>query len=306
MPSMLTHHLFGQKVLQKYGRAFEEKIDTQDAFIMGCQGPDPFFFAALGPHPKAYLHFGQLLHSTNVTLSLDFMLRFAERASGETREILFAYLAGYLCHYALDKTTHPYVYAAQYAECKKLGLKKDKAHFHMRLETAIDSLMTGQYVNPNQLMPRNKKVCIIISGMYQRAAKEIYNISLSKRCFWRAIRCTRTVEHFLKSRRGIKRAVLVRIERLFTKYSAYDAMSHSPDLKGIEDPLNLKKSEWSSPADGTVHTETFCELFDLGIKCALSFIDLLQSKASASEIINGTGFDGVKEKVVSFHTSSNI
>ena len=27
MPSLLTHHLFGQKVLRLYGRAFEENIN---------------------------------------------------------------------------------------------------------------------------------------------------------------------------------------------------------------------------------------------------------------------------------------
>ena len=62
MPSLLTHHLFGQKVLRLYGRAFEENINTQDAFIIGCQGPDPFFFCFIGPKPHTYIRFGQKLH----------------------------------------------------------------------------------------------------------------------------------------------------------------------------------------------------------------------------------------------------
>lgn len=305
MPSMLTHHLFGQKVLQKYGRAFEEKIDTQDAFIMGCQGPDPFFFAALGPRPKDYLRFGQLLHGTNVTQSFDSMFRYAGEAPGEEREILCAYLTGYLCHYSLDRTAHPYIYAVQYEECKKLGLDRDKAHIHMRLETVIDSLLTEQYENPNKLLPRNKKVCLTISGMYQNTAAEIYGLGLSKRCFWRAIRCTRMLERFLKSKRGVKRSFLVRVERLFCKYSMYDAMSHSRGLKGLEDPLNLQKREWISPADNKVRTETFHELFSEGLERAVETIRLLQKGVSAAEITGGIGFDGTEETITPPNQTTN-
>ncbi len=297
MPSILTHHLFGEEFLKRYGGILTGNPSLRHAFFMGCQGPDPFFFAALGPRPKAYLRFGQLLHGTDVTRSLDRMFRFYRAVAGEEREILFGYLVGYLCHYALDRTAHPYVYAVQYAGCERLGLKRDKAHIHMRLETVIDSLLTGQYENPNQLMPRDKKVCLAVSRMFQDTASEVYGISLSKRCFWRAIRCMRLVERFLKSKRGIKRKFLVRVERLFCRYSMYDAMSHSKDLKGLEDPLNRRRGEWISPVDGTSHTETFEELFAAGLGQAAEAVRLLQSGAPACDVTNGAGFDGTKETV---------
>jgi hypothetical protein len=305
MPSILTHHLFGQKVLEKYGRAFEEKADTRDAFMMGCQGPDPFFFAALGPRPKEYYRFGQLLHGTNVTRSFDSFFRYAENAPGKEREILRAYLTGYLCHYSLDRTAHPYVFAVQYEETKKLGLDRDQAHIHMRLETVIDSLLTGEYENPDKLMPLNKRVCLAISKMYERVAAEVYGLSLSKRCFWRAIRCTRVLERFLKSKSGVKRSFFVRVERLFNKYSIYDAMSHSRDLKGLKDPLNLQRRKWISTAAGTVHTETFCELFSEGLERAVDAIHLLQKEATATEITSGVGFDGTEETITPPNQTTN-
>lgn len=297
MPSILTHHLFGEEFLKRHGRIPEGNSSLRHAFFMGCQGPDPFFFAALGTRPKAYLQFGQLLHGTDVTRSLDRMFRFYRAAAGEEREILSAYLTGYLCHYALDRTAHPYVYAVQYAGCKRLGLERDEAHIHMRLETVIDSILTGQYENPNKLMPRDKKACLAVSRMFRDTASEIYGISLSKRCFWRAIRCMRLVERFLKSKRGIKRKFLVRVERLFCRYSMYDAMSHSKDLKGLEDPLNRRRSEWVSPVDGTSRSDTFEELFTAGLDRAAEAVRLLQSGALARDITGGVGFDGTEETV---------
>lgn len=299
MPAIMTHHLHGQKVLQRVGRAFEERIDTQDAFIMGCQGPDPFFFATLGLYPMRYMRFGQLLHNTNVTAAMDYMMQFTARSPTKNRDVLSAYLAGYLCHYALDVTAHPYVFAMQYAGCEAMGLSEDKAHLHMRLETAIDTAMTNQFENPDKLMPRNKKVCLIISRMYYQTAKKFYGITLSKRCFLRAIRRVRFLERFLKSKRGMKRKILVRIERGFTQYSMYDAMSHSRDMKGFEDPLNLKKQVWVRPYDKAAQQDSFPELFSEAVSKAARFIELYHQNVSAGQITEGFGFDGIKEIIPS-------
>ena len=300
MPSICTHHLFGQKVLQKYGRAFQENVNTQDAFIMGCQGPDPFFFAALGTHPKNYLRFGQLLHGVNVTQSFEQMFAFQRVSSGETRDILFAYLTGYLCHYALDRTTHPYIYSVQNRICKEMGLSDDRAHIHMRLETAIDYLMTGQTENPSSLIPRNRKVCMVISNMFQTVSFNVYGIALSKSCYWRAIRCTRIVERFLKSRKGIKRKLLSGIERIFTRYSMYDAMSLSEDTKGLEDPLNLKKQGWEESSPQKYRCESFEELFHMGILQAVSCIKMFSDGEQASKITVGMDFNGGAEEQKEF------
>lgn len=296
MPSLLTHHLLGRRVLTQNGWSYPAGSDECDAFTMGCQGPDPFFFAPKLDQPTKYIRFGQLLHSVHVTACFDTMRRYVERQSGKERSVLKAYLTGYLCHYVLDRTTHPYVYAVQYRECEKHGVTKDIAHVHARLETAIDSLLTGQYQNPNRLMPNNRNVCMTVGRMYRQVAHTVYGILLPESCFWTAMRCMRFAERLLKSRYGAKRAVLTTVERMFHRYSFYEAMSHSRDTKGLTDPINQSHAEWLSPADGAAHRESFCELFESAADLAGEKIALFRTGAPAAEITNGIQFDGGPEK----------
>ena len=294
MPSITTHHLFGQTVLKMRGEDLSP--DAYDAFVWGCQGPDPFFFAAFGTRPRVYLRFGQLLHSTGVTRSFGFFLDSARRAEGPSREILRGYLSGYLCHYALDRTAHPYVYARQYEACARLGQEKDLTHFHMRLESAIDAAFSGITSNPTDLLPANRRVFRAVGGMLSEAARTVYGSSLPAGCFRRAAGRMRLTERFLKSKRGLKRRAVSRIERLFAPASLYDAMSHEDGTKGIDDPLNLGKAPWRDPAGGGERTESFPALFEAAKETAVRLIGLAESGADAEQITNGTDFCGLPEK----------
>ncbi len=297
MPSLLTHHLFGQKVLRLYGRAFEENINTQDAFIIGCQGPDPFFFCFIGPKPHTYIRFGQKLHIVKVEQSLEEMRRYLGKCPRAEKEIIRAYLTGYLCHFSLDVTAHPYVYAVQKRENEAMGFfDKDTARVHARLETAIDTLLGQTAVNPHRLLPCNKTVCMAIGKMYRKLAKSLYGTILPENCFWRAVKSVRTGEHFLRSRYGIKRAVLPKAERLISRHSMYEAMSYSPDTKGISDPLNERHSEWISRADGFVHCDSFPELFEQAVSKAKRNIDAYFNGEPVHVITRGLDFNGDPEK----------
>lgn len=296
MPSLLTHHLFGQKVLHAQGWAYSPGSGAQDAFVLGCQGPDPFFFALGLRHPSGYIRFARALHTVRSTEAIEAMCRYTARRQGKERAVLDAYLAGYLCHYALDSTAHPYVYAVQKRECAALGMKKDRAHIHMKLETAIDSMLTGIYENPSRLLPRNRDACFIIGRMYRAVARSVYGLPLPESCFWMALRRMVSMERLFKSHWGIKRAALSAAERFFCRYSFFEALSHSRDTKGISDPLNRAHREWTAPADGSLHSESFSELFRQGMEKAGAIILKYRAGAPASELTGGIQFNGGPER----------
>ena len=71
----------------------------------------------------------------------------------EYHSIVKAYVAGFACHYLLDRSAHPYVYSQQYAFCKagEEGLTdKDGSDVHAVIESELDEMMlytrTGQTV----------------------------------------------------------------------------------------------------------------------------------------------------------------
>lgn len=103
MPDIAQHHVFGQDVrasLPAEIRSF--LLDTP--YVFALFGPDPWFVYRIWKRRSGR---GRRMHTTKTG---DFLAALALRArDGSARQEMFSYLAGFLCHYALDSTAHPYI-----------------------------------------------------------------------------------------------------------------------------------------------------------------------------------------------------
>ena len=103
VPDIAVHASFGEEVLSSLPPEVRESIR-----------PEPYTFALFGPD-LWFMHQpwrrrqgrGRRMHTTRMGAFLLSLLRRARTAP--CREEMFSYLAGFLCHYALDSTAHPYV-----------------------------------------------------------------------------------------------------------------------------------------------------------------------------------------------------
>ena len=53
MPALITHHLFGEESIDRLPQGVITSDEERIAFILGNQGPDPFFFHMLTPRIHA-------------------------------------------------------------------------------------------------------------------------------------------------------------------------------------------------------------------------------------------------------------
>ena len=107
MPSTYAHRCFGADVLTQLPEALQKKIEPYRAlYDIGLHGPDLlFYYKALQSNPVNRL--GNAMHEQPGTV-------FFERARGvirnaKNRDAALVYALGYICHFALDSTCHPYV-----------------------------------------------------------------------------------------------------------------------------------------------------------------------------------------------------
>ena len=107
MPSTYAHYRFGQEVFQKLPADIQKKITPcMDLFNVGLHGPDLLFYykplssnavnrIGYGDHKKSGREFfepaGRVL------------------AKKQFADAHFAYLCGFLCHFALDRECHGYI-----------------------------------------------------------------------------------------------------------------------------------------------------------------------------------------------------
>ena len=125
MPDVAVHAAFGRDVSASLAPEIRAVI-RQDPWTFGLFGPDLWFMH----HPwRRREGRGRQMHTTFPGAFLAALLRRAKAAA--CREELFSWLAGFLCHYALDSTTHPYI----------IHVTTEKHRFprsHMSLEHALD------------------------------------------------------------------------------------------------------------------------------------------------------------------------
>lgn len=122
MPAVYTHYRFASDVLTQLPDALRARIEPhRSVFDLGLHGPDVFLYH--NPLLKGSVNrLGTSLHEQTGT---DVFRRFF--ALYDSSDAAFAYLSGFLCHFALDSTCCPYL-----EQMELLGVSHDL------LETQLD------------------------------------------------------------------------------------------------------------------------------------------------------------------------
>ena len=147
MPDFAVHYVFGQEVRKALPPGMSEKL-REAPYVFGLFGPDPWFMYHLWEHGRGR---GRTMHTRKTGPFLTALAVQARKTGNrEAAEQLFSYLAGFLCHYALDSGTHPYIIYETTERCRK-----KKAH--QALERALDVLEMKRQGDWGSRHPLTKK-----------------------------------------------------------------------------------------------------------------------------------------------------
>lgn len=67
MPALITHHLFGEESIDRLPQGVITSDEERIAFILGNQGPDPFFFHMLTPRISDCTLLAQVMHRSRMS-----------------------------------------------------------------------------------------------------------------------------------------------------------------------------------------------------------------------------------------------
>ena len=194
MPSTYAHRRFGADVLVQLPRELREKITPyRPLYDMGLHGPDlMFYYRALQSNPVNRL--GNAMHEQPGRV-------FFTRARGvvntaRNKNAALAYALGFVCHFALDSTCHPYV--ERYT--------RESGVSHCEIETEFDNqLMREDGLDPMHFFTAghirpNREFAKIIAPFYENVtADETYG----------AMRGMVRVHHLLQATSPVKRWVVL-------------------------------------------------------------------------------------------------
>lgn len=304
MPALISHYQFALRVFSKLKKAGYEDFDREMALI-GAQGPDIFFFHRVLPWNQGESHamVGSKLHHISPARLFE-GFRGVLITEKQQDDAMLGYIVGFLCHYALDRVVHPYVYWAQdRLTSDDPGYGAKPIQYHFRIESALDTMIlrreTGMLIKDFRLtsvLPQNR------DGRYQTVGRlynallfRLFGLNIPAELLAHAPGDMRQALFFMNDRAMLRQKLVFRpIEKLAGRGHIFTSLLR-PMNTDDWDYANLAHNKWYNPFDKLqTSTDSFFDLFDFAVSEATDmiseFIASVSSGKSMQEITQDRGF----------------
>ena len=276
MPAILTHDFFGRDALSAASSQVNlMSKDARDAFILGNQGPDPLFYLLIDPTIKKQSRIGGIMHSSRTARLMCSLHDALSMLTKAERTVANAYAAGFVCHYLLDSTTHPFVYSMQNMICDAgiEGLdRSDGSEVHAEIERELDEMVlfakrnetVATYRPQRKVLGGSDAMLAIVDKLYFYMGLWTYSRTLDQNTFTHGVKAFRRFQRLTYSPSGHVSKALgaldVRVRH--TRYSLVRAMSHRAVASDDSYFANLDHQPWKNPFTDECSTESFWDLYE--------------------------------------------
>lgn len=271
MPALITHHLFGENAVTLLPDGVVKGQEELIAFLLGNQGPDPFFtrFRTLPHRAHACHQLAHEMHVHHMTAAFMSLRECVSHVWDEDKTVARAFALGLLAHYVLDSTAHPFIYAQEYAiMAAGEDLEEAGSDIHAVIESDLDSWVLWQerhdtvasFKTESELVS-TERVDRVAGALLSQTALQVFDIELGPEQYAGSVRDYRFLYHAIEPADSKKLALYAGVERLFRPYSHLAAMSHHVVDSDECPAANLERHEWRDPATGAPSHESFADLY---------------------------------------------
>lgn len=297
MPAMLTHDFFGRDAYARVmGVTDLYTPDERDAFLLGSQGPDPLFYLMLLPPLKVFERLGSDMHHVAPEPILLSLRKAVDELDELDRSVGRAYLAGFVCHYLLDRAVHPLVFYWERGICQAgvEGLDgSDGSIVHAEIERDLDEMVL--FAKRGETIETYRPYREVLRGRDEmlRVLGDVYFSSVvgpladdeptANHVFPLAVACFRVAQKMFWSPSGRKTSGIAMMEGgvLGNRYSLVRAMSHRVRPEATSDFDNRDHKAWRNPFTNETSEKSFWDLYE----------GALEEVVPAVETVLGDGFD---------------
>lgn len=297
MPAIITHHLFGEEAAEAIPQGIIDSQEDLLAFLLGNQGPDPFFSRFRGtPRELDACHdLARRMHAERPYEALACLRAGVTHLREEDKGVGRALTLGLLGHYVLDSCAHPFVYAQQAALIKANPQLEDaQTETHAVIESDIDTWMlesmrhTTVVEQPaTSALAATDRILLVGGALLSQVAYQVFGLQVSPDQYGRAVRDYRFLYRHLDPAdlRGPLATFAEGVELAFRSHSQIRAMAHLTQVGEDCPALNLGRHHWQDPSTGETSHASFPDLF----------YDALGVWRQASEDVVRGDFSGLRE-----------
>ena len=302
MPDMLAHYLVAEAAARQARECTDGLVDRAfDAYKVGAQGPDVFFYSrVLRPPRRSSL--AALTHQQQTTAALRFMLERAAAFPAGRREIAYAFVAGYASHLCLDAEVHPWVMYWTGDITGAAGPEETTEAFrrHGILEASVDVLLRGErsvrtdWLRKQRLLHLPAAHVEVISELLSDMLHDVYGATFTPaegRAAYRSM-------EWIYTTMSDPRAVPTRLLAAAAPLTRHRAVVRSQIYPAAPSPtaalLYARRIPWRHPfAPHEPRVETFAELCDIAtaetVLCLHAICAVTQGEAAADAALRVIG-----------------
>lgn len=271
MPALITHHLFGEKSIDRLPQGVITSDEERIAFILGNQGPDPFFFHILTPRVSDCTLLAQVMHRSRMSRQFSCLRDGVSHLQPRDANLGRAFALGLLSHYVLDRNAHPFVYEQQFGIVESdPELEASGSQVHAVLESDLDVLMlqlkrdgaTVEDYPPAGEIVTTDRINRVAGVLMSYVAGRVYGIDISAGEYGAAVADMQLLYRAIEPAGSAKTRAIALIEGLVHDYSLLDGLAHRMTIEPPERTGNLGHLAWKNPFTDEVSNESFPEVFD--------------------------------------------
>lgn len=283
MPATITHAYFAQDVFEILPNGIKSKINLNRIRMFG-QSTDPFMFYNIMnlKKGKKVREFQKEFHTTKSRLYFINLINYIRDNNLYNDIDVSSFLYGFICHYVLDSTVHPYViYKTGYFDKKK---KETYIYnnIHSFMEAFIDNDMVKRREKINPYYFRFDEFCFNLKPFSTSLDKTIdysfnttFDMNNGAKLYYTSLKHMKTfLNLFRRDPHGIKKNIYKTVDTFTSKRMfRLEAISYHYPLDDKHNFLNSNHSLWHNPVKyDLVSSESFIELYLKSIKLAKKII----------------------------------
>lgn len=271
MPALITHHLFGEESIDRLPRGVITSDEERIAFILGNQGPDPFFFHMLTPRISDCMSLAQVMHRSRMSRQFSCLRDGVSHLQPRDANLGRAFALGLLSHYVLDRNAHPFVYEQQFGIVESdPELEASGSQVHAVLESDLDVLMlqlkrdgaTVEDYPPAGEIVTTDRINRVAGVLMSYVAGRVYGIDIPAGEYGAAVANMQRLYRAIEPAGSVKTRAISLVEGLVHDYSLLDGLAHCVTTELPERTGNLGYLTWKNPFTDEVSNESFPEVFD--------------------------------------------
>lgn len=287
MPSSVTHAFFALDIYDKLDKNIQEKLNFDKRHLkIFSEGPDPLYFYNLANIKKGKFvrdNYPEMIHTKNTQNFFISIIKYIKNNKLENNSEIMSLLYGFISHYVLDSTLHPFI-------IYKTGLFKSKEPstykyngIHNDMEVYIDAYLIYQRL---KVLPKDFKMYDFIFDidkytndtrtLLDNIFEDVYGIANFSKIYFKSIKQMRGIfKRFRYDKFGIKKGFYKCLDTFLPKGQLKKEMlSYHVNQKQKIHYLNLERNEWCHPCNQCeIHNYSFIELYRIALDKALYIIE---------------------------------